>query len=374
MAAAGHFSQRCRGALKPLLWAPQRLAALGLLSLLQACTHLAVEDCGSGVLGRNEPRLRSSHLRLLLADLPAASARFAPYAAMSALAYAEDADCGNTKPKLSADERARLEAVLAAAGWKETRDADGAPPCEDAQGLFFRVWTLQQAQTTQATQATQVVMAFRGTWGWKDWVFGNLHGITRFLPMRDQYANARAAAQKVFARYPGTPQAPTQFFSTGHSLGGGLAQHVLYSHPDKLIQAIAFDPSSVTGFVEQAPQRQVSACECSAQTLVGEPRIFRVYDAYEILANLRIVHKIFFPPHRHIQELRFPNAASHSMTGLALYLIQHAGSDSSAQSRPWYAAKGPYSATESCTAAFVRTQQASCQKRVSAEQWNRCPQ
>src|SRR5689334_15642219 len=60
-----------------------------LLVLLQSCTHLAIDDCGGKVLGENKPRIRSSHLRMFLADPPAASNRFAPYAAMSALAYAE---------------------------------------------------------------------------------------------------------------------------------------------------------------------------------------------------------------------------------------------------------------------------------------------
>ena len=66
----------------------RRILLALLLGLLQGCTHLEIEDCGGKVLGENEPRIRSSHFRMFLADLPAASTRSAPFAAMSALAYA----------------------------------------------------------------------------------------------------------------------------------------------------------------------------------------------------------------------------------------------------------------------------------------------
>lgn len=345
---------------------PRGIVLALLLVLVQGCTHLEIEDCGGKVFGENEPRIRSSHFRMLLADLPAASNRFAPYAAMSALAYAEDADCGTKEPKLTAEQRARFESYLLAGGWQEVKDVQWVPPCEDDTGLFFRVW-MREAGTRQ------VVVAFRGTWGFKDWLYGNLHWATRFLPMEDQYSRARKAMQRVFERFPDDPRKLTRFYATGHSLGGGLAQHILYSYPQKVLQAIAFDPSSVTGFVDQPAANQVSACECDSSDLNGEPRIFRVYDAYEVLANLRIFHKTFLPPERHIQEVRFPNAASHSMNGLALYLMGHANLPAGS-SVPWYSGKGNYTATESCTAAFIRRQRASCETRVPPDHWLKCPQ
>lgn len=346
-------------------WTPRILLAL-LLGLLQACTHLEIEDCGGKVLGENEPRIRSSHFRMFLADLPAASNRFAPYAAMSALAYAEDVDCGTEDPKLTPEDRAKLESYLMASGWQELNDVQWVPPCEDDTGLFFRVWK-READTRQ------VVVAFRGTWGFKDWLYGNLHWVTRFLPMEDQYTRARRAMQRVFDQFPEESRKTTRFYTTGHSLGGGLAQHALYSYPNMVTQALVFDPSSVTGFVEQTSTNQVSACECSATELNGEPRIFRVYDAYEILANLRIFHKTFLPPERHIQEVRFPNAASHSMKGLAFYLMNNADL-TKVYSVPWYTGKGSNAPNESCTAAFIRSQRTSCETKVTQDHWLKCPQ
>lgn len=342
------------------------VALLTLLCCVPACTHLAIEDCGDSVLGRNEPRIRSSHFRMLLADPPAAAHRVAPYAAMSTLAYTEDADCGPHEPGVTAEERTRLEAMLLAEGWTESRDVAWSPPCEDEVGLFFRVWTRDGTPR-------DVVVAFRGTWGFKDWSYGNLHWLTRFLPMEDQYSSARAAMLRVFDRYSTTNQGATRFRTTGHSLGGGLAQHALYSYPTRVSQAFVFDPSSVTGFVEQSRSGQVAACNCSAADLDGEARIYRVYDAYEVLSSLRIFHKTFLPPERHIQEVRFPNAASHSMKGLAFYLLETA-SASPAYTTPWYSGHGRYTTGEPCTAAFTRRQRDSCDAQVGPNQWNTCPQ
>jgi pimeloyl-ACP methyl ester carboxylesterase len=345
---------------------PSRLALAALLSILQGCTHLAIEDCGGDVLGENQPRIRSSHFRMFLADLPAASNRFAPYAVMSTLAYAEDAQCGSGEPKVTPAERPAFEALLFKAGWKEVRDPQWAQPCEDNTGMFFRVWT-READTRE------VVIAFRGTWGMKDWLYGNLHWVTRFLPMEDQFSEARKAARKVLDRFSAQGEKPTRFYTTGHSLGGGLAQHILYTYPQQVTQAVAFDPSSVTGFADQTPANQAAGCDCSSNALGGEPRIYRVYDAYEVLANLRIFHKTFLPPERHIQEVRFPNAASHSMKGLAEYFVRHAASTAQ-YSIPWFAGKGNFAPGESCTAAFSARQKQSCEVKVRDDQWNKCPQ
>ena len=108
------------------------------------------------------------------------------------------------------------------------------------------------------------------------------------------------------------------------------------------------------------PANQASACACQSAGLGGEPRIFRVYDAYEVLANLRIFHKTFLPPGQHLQEVRFPNLACHSMKGLAFYLVGHANS-ATTHAVPWYSGKGNTTASESCAAAFARSQRSSCE-------------
>jgi hypothetical protein len=312
---------------------------------------------------------------MLLADVPAAAARFLPYAAMSALAYAEDTDCGDRERKLSKDERATLEKYLSESHWYEIRKAEWAPPCEDDVGLFYRVWK------NEIGDSVQIVIAFRGTWGTTDWLYGNLHWFTRFLPIEDQYGNARKHVQRVLDHFAndvaGSPSnKPLHVYTTGHSLGGGLAQHVLYSFPTTVIQAFAFNPSAATGFVEQTAENQTAACKCDLKELNGEARIYRIYDAYEILANLRIFHKIIFDPERHIQEVRFQNETTHSMKELAFFLLREARRKSESEYvKPWYSGVGHLSnASESCTMAFVKGQQRSCSVKVSPDSWDRCPQ
>jgi len=342
---------------------------LSLLTGIAGCTHLAVEDCGGEVLGDNKPRIRSSHFRMFLADLPAATDRFVAYAAMSALAYAEDQDCGTplADEKISNADRSELEGILDARGWKEIRNPLWIPPCEDDVGLYFRVWERENEGTKEVT------IAFRGTWGFRDWEYGNMHWLTRFLPMDDQYSRARAATGKIFQHYDGERNRGLRFFTTGHSLGGGLAQHILYSSPKRIVQAIVFDPSSVTGFADQSVDDQIAGCSCDPSVAAGEARIYRVYDAYEILSNLRIFHKIFFPPERHVQEVRFPNQRSHSMRGLAMYLDEHARDDQSCD-EPWFQGIGEFSPGVSCTTAFIEQQQESCSVPVARDSWSKCPQ
>jgi hypothetical protein len=306
---------------------------------------------------------------MLLADLAAATDRFVAYAAMSSLAYAEDKDCGTSPAdqKISPQDREKLEGILNAKGWKEIRDPLWVPPCEDDVGTYLRVWE----RTLVAKK--EVTIAFRGTWGFRDWIYGNGHWLTRFLPMQDQYSRARSVAAKIFQDYDAQSNVPLRYFTTGHSLGGGLAQHILYSNPTRVVQAIAFDPSSVTGFADQTVENQIAGCSCDPSVADGEPRIYRVYDAYEILSNLRIFHKIFFPPERHVQEVRFPNERSHSMLGLTEYLSANAKSDRERQI-PWFRGVGEFSPSVSCTSAFIERQGNSCSVQVTRDSWTKCPQ
>jgi len=100
---------------------------------------------------------------MLIVDPSAAAARFLPFAAMSALAYAEDRYCDH-KPKISEEERLTLEQLLNDAvgsdpRWTRMREIELAGACEDNSGLYYQVWYRDVGDTTE------VVIAFRGTWG-----------------------------------------------------------------------------------------------------------------------------------------------------------------------------------------------------------------
>ena len=339
----------------------KRLVAL---LLLAGCTHFAVEDCPSGsVLGVDTVRIRSSHYRMALADPGEAAARFLPMALLSAYAYRDDDDCASAGANpLSDDAAARLLAKieslhLPAERWQRQYDVEPLAGCEDQFGLMFHVWR------RFIDSQEEFALVFRGTSGAGDWLYGNLWWFTRFAFADNQYSRARAYSgeiiEKVQAAAAQEGRPPPKIYVAGHSLGGGLAQHILYSFPDDVIQAIVFDPSSVTAFADLELEQQVAGCSCLPELGV-EARIIRVYESYEILANLRIFHKIIFRPHRHIQEVRFPldhswnPVSAHGMHELADGLFGLAGKRVGS-SLPWYA-----SSDQICTSRFEEAQYSSC--------------
>lgn len=302
----------------------------------------------------DEPRIRSPGVRMLLGDQAAVGARLADYAVMSAYAYVEDKNCGNTA-KLDPGVVDALGRKLRASQWERVTAAEFVPPCEDELGLFYQVWKRETAASVE------VVMAFRGTLDFKDWWYGNLYWFRRFFTDNHQYARAREHSEKVIRFFEShkTAQKALKFYATGHSLGGGLAQAVLYERPDKFIQAYAFDPSSATAFTSRTDKTPFAPCACDAGD--PEPRIYRIYESYEILSNLRIVHKFFFAPDAWVNEVRFNYArgnlvAQHSMARLALTLAEKQSSAPAASyARPWYSAK-----VAECTGKFLASLQQAC--------------
>lgn len=97
-----------------------------------------------------------------------------------------------------------------------------------------------------------VLVAFRGTQGtsWRDW-FANFSWITGALPVENEYAVAREVFKSVRERaLVELGGGPVSFVATGHSLGGGLAQHVAAGFP--CVDAVVFDASFVTNVFQFA--------------------------------------------------------------------------------------------------------------------------
>jgi len=137
----------------------------------------------------------------------------------------------------------------------------------------------------------------------------------------DEYIKREMDPKWAFLRH-------ADIFSTGHSLGGGLAQEFAYSLPinatvPRVTQVFAFDPSPVTGFfsVEKALRT------ANTQNL----KIDRIYERGEILAYFRSLTNFFAPPsasHPIIRQVRYNlfhtvNAvAGHSIAELACKLLK----------------------------------------------------
>lgn len=204
-------------------------------------------------------------------------------------------------------------------GW--SRSTDPADTVDNHTGLYFEVWE----------HAHETAIVFRGTQAreWRDW-WSNLRWLTRFLPIGlDQYTFVAQCLAAVVSRARGR-RPGVAIVAVGHSLGGGLAQHAAYAHPD-IKRVVAFDPSPVTGF------RSIPKL-ARGRNSIGV-HIERVYEAGEILAFMRgairgLLSLSTADPE--IVEARFNFRAfglitQHSMVRLALDLRDAVARDDSAR-------------------------------------------
>jgi len=144
-----------------------------------------------------------------------------------------------------------------------------------------------------------VAVAFGGT------VIGNrndwLANLRWFIPLHDdQYTlvvrKLGPAFIKEFQRRMASGEwkgATPTIVSTGHSLGGGLAQQFAYALPSQegvppVTRVYAFHPSPVTGYFSV----QKDLRESNSKGL----KIERIYERGEILALLRSAQSTFFAP------------------------------------------------------------------------------
>jgi hypothetical protein len=102
-----------------------------------------------------------------------------------------------------------------------------------------------------------VLVAFRGTvsTSWRDW-FANFSWFTGVIPIENEYAVARQVFASIREQVKSrSGDRPVSYVATGHSLGGGLAQHVAAGFP--CVDAVVFDASFVTNtFVYANPFEQ----------------------------------------------------------------------------------------------------------------------
>jgi hypothetical protein len=204
-------------------------------------------------------------------------------------------------------------------------------------GLYMEVWEKTDSHPI-------VVVIFRGTefFSWRDWMsnFRWFSWLLRFLlGYSDQYSvvaqhtgkevleNLKARIENGRERYK-----DVRIITTGHSLGGGLAQHLAYSLPQiqssdgsilpRVSNVYAFDPSPVTGWY---------SVERDLRTLNAKGlKIDRIFEHGEILAYVRLLLSYVNPPSANdpaIRELRYNVVqsinpfSSHSMRLIACALI-----------------------------------------------------
>jgi hypothetical protein len=140
-------------------------------------------------------------------------------AMFSAVVYRHD-DATPDDPK-----RAGYQKYLTERGWQRRGFCDRKVQ-GDGQGLYFEVWE------NDTRHPRQIVFAFRGTTGGPDWG-ANLRWFRLHRP-RDHYYAAYDESVPLIQRFWSERGGERPVISTtGHSLGGGLAQEILYAAADK---------------------------------------------------------------------------------------------------------------------------------------------
>jgi hypothetical protein len=196
------------------------------------------------------------------------------------------------KPRITPP--ANVDDELRAAGWLPWPAFPDATLGAEMERSHLRVEVWENAARSL------VAVAFGGTvfTSGKDW----LSNLRWFIPgHRDEYSavvdrfvpDFTAEYARRAIRTDGAVGRSMAIVSTGHSLGGGLAQQFAYAFPrerggPKVSDVFAFDPSPVTGFYSLDPATRNA-------NKVGL-RIGRIYERGEILAVVRSFTSLFSKP------------------------------------------------------------------------------
>jgi len=221
-----------------------------------------------------------------------------PYALLSQAAYRRKPDAKQVTDGESLDP----DSALQQRGWVRWPDFGGSQLHTQIQQVHLR------AEVWWHFQEKKIAVAFGGT------VFTNIKdwkaNLRWFLPDQDDEYTVivrsfgRAFEQEYANKVKEAgwqPCEPIRLFSTGHSLGGGLAQEFAYSLPPndaipRVAKVYAVDPSPVTGFY--SVEKRVR--DANVQQL----DIDRIFERGEILAFLRSIVSLFVPPRRKAPTIR----------------------------------------------------------------------
>src|SRR3984893_8228719 len=250
-------------------------------------------------------------------------------AMLSAIVYRGEQCVDDAKPtpiptqtqKKDEADRMQYERDLHAVGWHRRGVCDRK--CKgDGYGLYFEVWE------NDKRKPHQIVFAFRGTRGGPDWA-ANLRWFRIHEP-RDHYLAAREECVPLIDRYykeGGEDPKRLIISTTGHSLGGGLAQEVLYADADKVDHCVAFDPSPITALHNLNPTVKNVYRQQLNRSNFSQYRILRAYEKGEILMYARNIISLFHKPDTQTQSIEFNTpgrlgaVGKHSITLLANHVI-----------------------------------------------------
>ena len=199
------------------------------------------------------------------------------------------------------------EADLKSRGWSTWPPLE-LPPLGQKEGLPQKLENAHlRAQVWINSSANAVAVTFGGTvvGNEKDWI----SNLRWFIPFhKDEYTETvdvfgPAFGEEFVKHISGQMLKPESvtLYSTGHSLGGGLAQQFAYSLPlspnvPRVHKVFAFDPSPVTGYF--SVDRSVRLRNKNGLL------IDRIYERGEILAYFRSIINFFHTPSAKNAEIR----------------------------------------------------------------------
>jgi hypothetical protein len=249
------------------------------------------------------------------------------FAMLSEAAYQRTADA----KKVQAGEAIDVDKMLHDMKWVRWEDFPQDKPAKNLRTMIEQKHLRLEVWSNASTN--KVAVTFGGTVGrnindWKSDLRWFIHD------RNDEYTViVRDFGGAFVEEYKRREQLPdfaflrgAQLFSTGHSLGGGLAHQFAYALPPDLSvprvkKVYAFDPSPVTGFYSVDEKLRQDNSELL--------KIDRIYERGEILAFFRALVNLVYPPTESkpaIRQVRYSlfyswnPFANHSMADLAFGL------------------------------------------------------
>ena len=201
------------------------------------------------------------------------------FAQMCALTYVEESDESPNSARRLAEDIVSWESAIQYAGWEKLCwEAPKPASGYNLRTLKYEIWIDESNK--------RAALAFRGTAKLADW-WSNAHWITGYVPkVNNHYKLVSAMVDEAIAKLISVLGNEFTLYTTGHSLGGGLAQLFAYSSKHKAEFVCAFHTTPVTGFFGV----DINLRNKSRNGLY----IARVFEHGEVLAYFRLLIRKFY--------------------------------------------------------------------------------